>query len=630
MKKLIFALVTLGFSFGAIAQTGEWCGTEMSEAQIEWLKNHVQENKGKPMYRTITDTHMIPVVLHVVRRTDGTGGPSVADVTTEICNMNENYLDSVGFYFYVREIEFIDNNDFYDHTLADFILMASYYHNNVVNIYFVPPDPANSLCGYFTPGQDAVIIYSNCMTAGNSATTTHEVGHYFSLPHPHFGWEGTEAGNWTSAPPLAQRESIVKDSAHPCFNCDQTADFFCDTDADYNLGNTRWACGATAMQDSCLARHTEQTEVTFLSSNPADYAGTESFINLFTSEDATQYSIHFDHPSNTADPTTATGTLAEVSLTGVLSVADSIASAFAARVNMISGMSALRTGNKVVVTNTWGSTHSGATDASEADLSTEISLSVIRQGETMNYHFDRDPLLWMSYSVDGCANRFSDEQVTAMRANLMTSRTDLLVTADPDIIPGLTIPTLSTPIDGSPVAHAIDYVYFEWTEVPEALLGYHIIVYKSTPSNPAYSAISPTNKHHALGIALDPSTTYKWRVKPLHPTYVCEGYSSIFEFTTGAHFSNINEPSDLLSSVTVFPNPVRGSEFNVNIISEYEGSANFKVLNITGQEVFSGNVELTNGTNDIHMDMIHQVSGLHLLRIEIEGQVIERKFVVTD
>jgi hypothetical protein len=100
--------------------------------------------------------------------------------------------------------------------------------NNVadeINMYFVQASPG--LCGYYAPWLDCVCIIGSCGQPGGT-TITHELGHFFSLPHTFNGWEG---GN---TPGPAQLE-LVNGS-----NCQTAGDYFCDTPADFL--SYRWNC----------------------------------------------------------------------------------------------------------------------------------------------------------------------------------------------------------------------------------------------------------------------------------------------------------------------------------------------------------------------------------------------------
>lgn len=228
MKKII--AVVFGFclfSFPLIAQVeGGGCSTRISPSQENWLKQWVQE-KGSTYRNVKSGIIYMPIKAHVVGRDNGTGYYSLATLLQVICELNTRY-QPVGFYFYLDPaIDYIDNTLFYqDGSSQD--AYNSMGANNVadeINMYFVQASPG--LCGYYAPWLDCVCIIGGCGQPGGT-TITHELGHFFSLPHTFNGWEG---GN---TPGPGQLE-LVNGS-----NCSTAGDYFCDTPADFL--SVRWNC----------------------------------------------------------------------------------------------------------------------------------------------------------------------------------------------------------------------------------------------------------------------------------------------------------------------------------------------------------------------------------------------------
>lgn len=169
----------------------------------------------------------VPIVGHVVRRTNGTGGLSDEDLKLSIVDLNYAY-GSFRIIFELCEIKYIDSDALYNfsynvlnQTQADNQLDVT--TKNVarkLNVYFVPN--ANGSYSNF-PGSAAIdqhMVMKNRM-AKDGSTFAHELGHWFDLEHTHA--HGSET-----------KELVSRTSGK---NCDSAADDFCDTPADPYLLN---------------------------------------------------------------------------------------------------------------------------------------------------------------------------------------------------------------------------------------------------------------------------------------------------------------------------------------------------------------------------------------------------------
>lgn len=229
MRKWFFAGLMLCSFTHAKAQSfnlsDKGCATVTTSQEMQDLAAYIANPHVKA--KTTAGVDSIPLSIHIVSKTDGSGRYRLDHLLTVLCQLNTRYKP-VGFYFYVKwPVHFIKNTSYYVHDHWNGSQMMS--QNNVpntTNVYFVN-DPAGA-CGYYTYGEDAVAISNNC-SAPNSTTLTHEIGHYFGLPHTFSGWENGQ----TPANP----EKVTRG---PGANCSTAGDMFCDTEADY-LG-ARWNC----------------------------------------------------------------------------------------------------------------------------------------------------------------------------------------------------------------------------------------------------------------------------------------------------------------------------------------------------------------------------------------------------
>ncbi len=211
------------------AQTNvEPCGTELSTKQINWLK----EFRQNPIsYQKAADESVyLPIQFHIL----GSGYPDkpygffpAKEVYRVLCELNDDFSDTGMQFYSTEDFNYIVKAGYYSQFEISQGLEMIGIHNfpGVINVYIV--GKAGGLCGYFAPFQDGIVVIKSCVEPGDN-TLAHEIGHYFSLPHPFLGWENGQT------PPEYLQERVNGS------NCATSGDFFCDTRADYV--SQRWNC----------------------------------------------------------------------------------------------------------------------------------------------------------------------------------------------------------------------------------------------------------------------------------------------------------------------------------------------------------------------------------------------------
>lgn len=215
------------------------CAT--SDHALPWLRAFQQNAVISPRTNEIL---YVPVVLHIVGTDDGKGFIAESKVLDAFCSLNQHFMQAGIQFFINSHIRRIPNSTFYDHRSGSTAISMMNLHNvpGAVNTYFVYN--AADACGYTlrdNSGLGIGITLSEECTGPNTTTWTHEMGHFFSLPHTFKGWE-RETLNWSlSAPARAGGVAVEYADGR---NCDLAGDGFCDTPADYLNG--RWFCGPQA------------------------------------------------------------------------------------------------------------------------------------------------------------------------------------------------------------------------------------------------------------------------------------------------------------------------------------------------------------------------------------------------
>lgn len=190
----------------------------------------------------------IPLQIHNVGNDNAVGFFSNLIIFESLCTLNQDFLPS-GMQFYLEnEINYIRNTSWNDHPefqKGEEMMLKNNYPN-VVNCYLVA-NPAGN-CGYYTYRGDAVALSKNCV-GKNSHTWAHELGHYFSLPHTFYGWEGIRYSNGKATEDY-QSQVFTSIENVERKNCKFQADNFCDTEPDY-ISN-RWTCSGDGFSGSIL------------------------------------------------------------------------------------------------------------------------------------------------------------------------------------------------------------------------------------------------------------------------------------------------------------------------------------------------------------------------------------------
>ena len=190
----------------------------------------------------------IPVTFHTVADFDGEGRIKKRPILNALCRMNRDYAPH-GIVFYLKDGGFneIDNTGLYSNPGNNGNLVVANKDGAAVDIFITEnADTGSDLgttLGFYSPGGDYIIIRRQEMV-DSSGTMSHEVGHYFSLRHPHSGWDEpydiATYGNtvpFTTVPGTGATIELMDGS-----NCTTAGDALCDTPPDYLLGFTTQAC----------------------------------------------------------------------------------------------------------------------------------------------------------------------------------------------------------------------------------------------------------------------------------------------------------------------------------------------------------------------------------------------------
>ncbi|WCL80011.1 zinc-dependent metalloprotease [Saprospira sp. CCB-QB6] len=219
------------------------CGVSFADGQL--IKQRLMENRRLvdpaeiAAFQQSRNIKYIPVKFHVVGDANGENTVPLTQVFAMLCDMNNDYrTQDVQFYMQgvTNSINFFNNSSVYNDggAFGSQNIMFNNKSAGAINI-FMSASVNNQVASYYTPSGDFVFVL-NQMANGTSSTGTHEVGHFFTLNHTFYGWEGADVTAYEpgNAPNLINGVAVERAvRSGSSANCSSAADGFCDTPADY-------------------------------------------------------------------------------------------------------------------------------------------------------------------------------------------------------------------------------------------------------------------------------------------------------------------------------------------------------------------------------------------------------------
>ncbi len=485
-KTLTFLFFLTAFFYQAQAQEKQElfpCGT--LDGKSDWL---IKYQSNPHQFLKTQEIIYVPLTIHLVGTDAGTGYFPVNNLLNAFCTLNKDY-EQAGIQFYIEgNLRHIAKTKYYDHTFQQGSqMMHAHKVKNTINCYIVNSPAGN--CGYSSYNA-GIALAKSCMGA-NDHTWAHEIGHFLSLPHTFYGWEGTSYDYEEPAP--GELDGYTVERVDGTF-CEFAGDGFCDTPADYL--SFRWNCNGQGM-------------------------------------------------------------------------------------------------------------------------------SSILQHDPNGVPFRSDGTYFMSYSNDQCMNRFSEEQIGAMRTNLLTEKSAYLYNQTPKN-PVNELPQLLSPVEDE----VVDYfqsVVFKWDAVPEAT---HYLLEISPIKNFPFILFSYVVEGTSFTCTeLSSNKKYFWRVRPYNSQFTCQDHSDGVSFKTGL-LSSI-QVIEGLQGYSLYPNPLSQHEkIQISLTSDRSLHLDGKLFSSSGQVVRNFQWELSSGrqTMSLAADGLHP--GLYLIRLASEQAAIEMKVVV--
>lgn len=255
------------------------------------------------------------------------------------------------------------------------------------------------------------------------------------------------------------------------------------------------------------------------------------------------------------------------------------------------------------------------------------SFSNVIQKDPNGVEFQSDGTLYMSYSLDVCSYRFSDEQIAAMRANLIQEKPDHLYNQTP-VDPVVMAPLNNIiPMEGDSVP-TYKNVLFEWDHVENAT--HYLLEISTFPDFPFVLLRYNVEGNSFLCTKLAKNKNYYWRLKPYNRRHTCPQTTEIHHFKTG----DVLLTSDVhniegLDEMVLYPNPAStGQPLTIGINATTAFQAKMLITDTNGRAIQTADWQVREGGQQFQLPSEHIQPGIYLLQVFSGEGVASQRFAV--
>ncbi len=250
------------------------------------------------------------------------------------------------------------------------------------------------------------------------------------------------------------------------------------------------------------------------------------------------------------------------------------------------------------------------------------------QQDPIGVPFVSDGTLFMSYSSVTCRNRFSDEQIEAMRANLYTEHSNYLQASESgEPIADSAVVTYISPIDSA--IQQYNNVVLNWLPIENATF-YQVEVALS----PSFSVLF--YKKHVYGTTVNIQSnipnnrTLYWRVRPYSEWDLCKIPGTIPKQVFKTRNNTAVNELERTTDITIAPNPTTsGTPIMMTITHPEQVNMQLTMNDASGQIIYKKYKELQSGENQVEIPTQQLAAGFYLVTVQTANGILTKSVVIT-
>ncbi len=251
------------------------------------------------------------------------------------------------------------------------------------------------------------------------------------------------------------------------------------------------------------------------------------------------------------------------------------------------------------------------------------NFSTLQQKDPNNIGFYSDGTLFMSYSLDKCQSRFSEDEIAQMRFMVKKKRPEWVHYTTPEALIAAKEVTLISPINNQPTQY--NYVNFAWESVENAT---HYLLQVSRLVNFSYLDFDTiVTSPNAFVSKLSNNKMFYWRVRPFNNNSPCFSFSSSGQFQATV-ISSIHQ-LDGVQALSVFPNPIQVPQaLTIAFESNESLGLNLRLTDIAGRVLRNETIESKIGQNSFSLSTQTLSNGFYFVELIGKTGRIGMKIVV--